>query len=108
VKAEEPVASTEGEITPKMLENSEVICIIRPINQPKGQSRVVVINRASRRFMAYLTSDMKDQLLPAMGHTPVKAESQAVTANDAATQHGNPDPAEPAQTNATWKPTAIR
>jgi hypothetical protein len=107
VKAEEPVASTEGEITPKMLENSEVICIIRPINQPKGQSRVVVINRASRRFMAYLTSDMKDQLLPAMGHTPAKADSQAVTANDPATQPGNPDPAEPTRTN-TWKPTAIR
>ena len=107
VKVEEPVASTEGEITPKMLENSEVICIIRPINQPKGQSRVVVINRASRRFMGYLTGEMKDQLLPAMGHTPARAETQAVTANDPATQPANPDPAEPTRTN-TWKPTAFR
>jgi thiol-disulfide isomerase/thioredoxin len=107
-KADEPVASAEAEITPKMLENSEVICIIRPINQPKGQSRVVVINRASRRFMAYLTGEMKDQLLPAMGHTPAKEESQAVTANDAATLPSNPDPADSPKTNATWKPTSFR
>jgi thiol-disulfide isomerase/thioredoxin len=108
VKAEEAVASTEGEITPKMLENSEVICIIRPINQPKGQSRVVVINRASHRFMGYLTGEMKDQLLPAMGHTPAREESQAITANDPATPPSNPDPADPPKTNATWKPTAFR
>jgi thiol-disulfide isomerase/thioredoxin len=107
-KAEDVVATTEAEITPKMLENSEVICIIRPINQPKGQSRVVVINRASRRFMAYLTGEMKDQLLPAMGHTPAKAEPQAVTANDPTTPPTNPDPAEPPRTNATWKPTSFR
>jgi hypothetical protein len=43
-----------------------------------------------------------------MGHTPAKPDSQAVTANDPVTQPGSPDPAEPAQTNATWKPTAIR
>lgn len=106
-RIEEPVASTEGEITPQMLQNSEVICIIRPINQPKGQSRVVVINRASRRFMAYLTGEMKDQLLPAMGHTPAKQESQTVTANDPATPP-SPDPADPPRTNAAWKPTAFR
>ena len=105
VKTDDPVASTEGEITPKMLENSEIICIIRPINQPKGQSRVVVINRASRRFMGYLTGEMKDQLLPAMGHT-TKTETQAVTANDPATPPGNPDFSDPPKTNATWKPAA--
>ncbi len=68
-----------------MLEQSEVICIIRPVNQPHGDSRVVVINRASRKFMAYLTGEMKDQLVPAMAHAPREKSRESdtsVTAND--------------------------
>ena len=70
-------------MSPKVLEQSEVICIIRPVNQPRGGSRVVIINRASRKFMAYLTGEMKDQLLPAMGHSPAGARESdtSMTAN---------------------------
>ena len=84
----EPVvaqSADEAEITPKMLEQSEVICIIRPVNQPHAASRVVVINRASRKFMAYLTGEMKDQLVPAMAHAPREKPRESdttVTAND--------------------------
>jgi len=107
-KAEETLASQaveQGELTPKMLEQSEVICIIRPINQPKGQSRVIIINRASRKFMGYLTGEMKDQLLPAMGHTPAD-RGQSVTANDGSTtQPSSTDPGDSPKTTATWKPS---
>lgn len=105
--APEPVE--ESELSPKMLEQSEVICIIRPVNQPKGSSRVVVINRASRKFMAYLTGEMKDQLLPAMGHSP-RDDGSSVTANEAAhSAQTNPADAgagEPSKTTAAWKPSS--
>jgi hypothetical protein len=44
---------------------AEVICVIRPIEDPEGESRVVVINRASRMFVSYLTDEMDgdDELL---------------------------------------------
>jgi thiol-disulfide isomerase/thioredoxin len=101
-----PQVIEQAELTAKMLDQSEVICIIRPINQPKGQSRVVIINKASRKFMAYLTGEMKDQLLPAMGHTPAD-RGQSVTTNDGnTTQPGNTDPGDSPKPMATWKPAA--
>ena len=45
---------------------AEVICIVRPLNQPKSASQVVIINRASSRFVSYLTNEIKDQPVPTM------------------------------------------
>ncbi len=96
----------EGELSPKILEQSEVICIIRPVNQPHGASRVVIINRASRKFMAYLTGEMKDQLLPAMGHSP-RDDGASVTSNEGmrGTDAGAADAGESSRTTAAWKPS---
>ena len=38
-------------------QNAEVICIIRPVNQPESASRVVIINRASSKFLSYLADE---------------------------------------------------
>jgi hypothetical protein len=113
--AEPAVAQSAGEaeITPKMLEESEVICIIRPVNQPHAPSRVVVVNRASRKFMAYLTGEMKDQLVPAMAHAPrekPRESDTSVTANDTVRDNhsATTDTADSSQTTAAWKPTGSR
>jgi thiol-disulfide isomerase/thioredoxin len=103
----------EAEITPKMLEQSEVICIIRPVNQPHAASRVVVINRASRKFMAYLTGEVKDQLVPAMAHAPREKPRESdttVTANDTVRDNhsATTDAGDSTQTTAAWKPTGSR
>lgn len=45
---------------------AEVICIVRPLDQPKSASRVVIINRASSRFVSYLTQEIEDQPVPTM------------------------------------------
>lgn len=40
---------------------AEIVCIIRPIRQPRAASRVVILNRASRRFVAYLSDELDSQ-----------------------------------------------
>jgi S1-C subfamily serine protease len=100
---EEPAVRTEtnaeAEAAPAT-EDAEVICIIRPIHR-RGNSKVVIINKASRKFMRYLTGEAKDQLptTPGQPESPVTAtgseegrESQSVTT--ASTQ------------TSAWKPTA--
>lgn len=42
-------------------DHAEVVCVIRPIGQPRAASRVVVINRASPRFVSYLTDEFVAQ-----------------------------------------------
>jgi thiol-disulfide isomerase/thioredoxin len=85
-------------------EDAEVICIIRPIHRAGG-SKVVIINRASRKFMAYLTGEAKDQLQPTMG----QAESSAGAASlppDA--PHTEPSISTAStQTTSAWKPTPL-
>lgn len=53
---------------------AEVICIVRPLNQPKSASQVVIINRASSRFVSYLTEELGDQPIPTV-HREVRANS---------------------------------
>lgn len=43
---------------------AEVVCIVRPLNNPRAASRVVIINRASPKFVAYLTGELEDQIRP--------------------------------------------
>jgi thiol-disulfide isomerase/thioredoxin len=40
-------------------EDAEVICIIRPRNQPAAASRIVVIHRASPKFVSFLTGELR-------------------------------------------------
>jgi thiol-disulfide isomerase/thioredoxin len=100
---EEPAARTETSAETESVpatEDAEVICIIRPIHR-RGNSKVVIINKASRKFMRYLTGEAKDQLptTPGQPESPVTAtgseegrESSSVTT--ASTQ------------TSAWKPTA--
>ncbi len=46
------------------LGESEVICIIRPAGGSEAASRVIVINRASPKFMSYLTNELNQQPHP--------------------------------------------
>lgn len=58
------IKGPEGDVIREALqqvEGSEVICIVRPIDQPRGASRVIVINRASDRFLKYLTGEVRTQ-----------------------------------------------
>lgn len=40
---------------------AEVVCVIRPIDRPRDATRVVVINRASPRFLSYLSGEVDQQ-----------------------------------------------
>lgn len=43
---------------------AEVVCVIRDRNQPERPSRVVVIHKASDRFVSDLTSEVENQVQP--------------------------------------------
>ena len=43
---------------------SEVVCIIRPLNNPRSASRVVIINRASSKFLSQLSGELDQQAQP--------------------------------------------
>ncbi len=45
----------------KKFPEAEVICIIRPLNNSRAVSRVVIINRASSKFMEFLSSERRLQ-----------------------------------------------
>jgi thiol-disulfide isomerase/thioredoxin len=40
---------------------AEVVCVIRPIDRPRDSTRVVVINRASPKFLGYLSDEVDSQ-----------------------------------------------
>ena len=43
---------------------SEIVCIIRPLNNPRSASRVVIINRASSKFLSQLSGELEQQAQP--------------------------------------------
>lgn len=45
----------------KKSSEAEVICVIRPLSDPQAASRVVIINRASGKFVEYLNDELRDQ-----------------------------------------------
>ncbi|MCH7988008.1 MAG: trypsin-like peptidase domain-containing protein [Planctomycetes bacterium] len=72
-----PRASTDGALVsysgaaeiPDFLKQggeAEVICIIRPLDDPQAASRVVIINRASAKFVSSLQGELRDQPRPTM------------------------------------------
>jgi thiol-disulfide isomerase/thioredoxin len=100
--AQEPAAQAEAEITAPM-EDAEVICIIRPIHKGAGavaNSKVVIINRASRKFMRYLAGETNNN--PSQ---PTMSQSEP-----APTTMPEEPPAQPAQetvaARSAWKPTS--
>ncbi len=56
---------------------AEVVCIIRPLDNPQAASRVVIINRASPKFVAYLTREIQSQPQPVMHSVRFSALSRA-------------------------------
>jgi thiol-disulfide isomerase/thioredoxin len=97
-EAAPPVTPTEAEVAASM-EDAEVICIIRPIHKAAG-SKVVIINRASRKFMNYLTGETKNQLQPTIGQA--ESSATAVTAEEPQPQ----DATTAVAARSAWKPTA--
>lgn len=49
---------------------AEVICIIRSLENPRQASKVVIINRASRKFVADLVGELDAQARPTSGFQP--------------------------------------
>lgn len=47
----------DSEALGSMAEEAEIVVIVRPKNQPEGASRVVIINEASPKLLAYLRGD---------------------------------------------------
>jgi hypothetical protein len=65
-------------------EDAEVICIIRRHNEPRESSRVVIINRASPKFVSYLTGETRDQPRMTTDYTPVVTAHKAARSGNAA------------------------
>jgi len=115
--SEEPVEAPAGELTKNedatlnATEEAEVICIIRPVNKPKSASRVVIINRASRKFMAYLTGETKEPVLSSIDNERVPIEeaapdrqSELSPRRDARSSIADAG-SDPSQTTKAWKPS---
>lgn len=51
-------------VVPDDSQEAEVICIIRPLDKPRSASRVVIINRVSPKFLAYLRGELQQQPQP--------------------------------------------
>ena len=79
-------------------EDAEVICIIRPVGRA-GASKVVIINRASRKFMRYLTGESKDQPQPTM------TQAEPADAAAASQETGVPQSGDSVAARSAWKPT---
>jgi S1-C subfamily serine protease/thiol-disulfide isomerase/thioredoxin len=58
VREDQLAAAREALADPQ---NTEVVCIIRPRNQPAAASRVIVIHRASPKFVSFLTGELGRQ-----------------------------------------------
>ena len=63
---------------------AEVVCIIRPLDDPQAASRVVIINRASPKFVSYLTGELERQPQPTSGTIRFDDESPQPRASSAA------------------------
>ena len=50
--------------------HAEVVCIIRPLGSSRESSRVIILNRASEKFVKYLSAELKSQPQPTMQRIP--------------------------------------
>lgn len=77
-RGSEAEASAEFVAPETLVREAEVVCIIRPLSNPRAASRVVIINRASAKFLSYLADELEQQPQPTM-HT-VRFEKPAESA----------------------------
>jgi thiol-disulfide isomerase/thioredoxin len=68
--------------------DAEVVCIIRPINQPRAASRIVILNRASRRFVDYLADEVDSQ--PEIHETTLSSKDEQFRKSGARRQARKP------------------
>jgi thiol-disulfide isomerase/thioredoxin len=59
--------------------SAEVICIIRSHDDPRATSRVVIINRASPEFLAYLKGELAKQPQPTIARKTLSGNEPATT-----------------------------
>ncbi len=64
--AAHPPTTTSSELKSALEQSgeSEVVCIIRPLKNPRATSRVVIINRASTKFLSQLNGELDQQAKP--------------------------------------------
>jgi len=67
---------------------AEVVCVVRPIKNPRAASRVVILNRASDKFVRYLTDEMESD--PLNNRTMLRKPSPNVAKEAAAPRTANP------------------
>ncbi|MCX7422651.1 MAG: trypsin-like peptidase domain-containing protein [Planctomycetia bacterium] len=62
----QPPLTTSAELQSALEQSgeSEVVCIIRPLKNPRATSRVVIINRASTKFLSQLNGELDQQAKP--------------------------------------------
>lgn len=62
----QPPLTTSAELQSALEQSgeSEVVCIIRPLKNPRATSRVVIINRASTKFLSQLNGELDQQTKP--------------------------------------------
>ena len=62
VRSVEEIAEIQSALN--AAEGAEVVCIIRSSREPRAASRIVIINRASRKFVADLLGEVDAQARP--------------------------------------------
>jgi thiol-disulfide isomerase/thioredoxin len=91
-----PLAGSPIQLGPEA-SDSEIVCIIRPRNQPESASQVVIIHQASPKLLSYLRGEMgtttggsggllssgavrrsRDESVPTMGVSPTRPMTPAV------------------------------
>lgn len=54
---------------------AEVVCIVRQLDKPQAASRVIVINRASPKFLSYLSNELNGQPTPTSDRVETGADA---------------------------------
>lgn len=67
---------------------AEVVCIIRPLKDPRAASRVVIINRASSKFLSQLSGELDQQKKPT---TAIVREAKYLAPSDVRPYRRNPN-----------------
>jgi thiol-disulfide isomerase/thioredoxin len=82
-----PFVSPNAELLRDDLEaarGAEVVCVIRDRNKPDGPSRIIVIHKASDRFVSDLTSEVENQIQPTSMTTRKSSRPRTTAARAAA------------------------
>ena len=83
VRRRRPCKTGYGVLEKEQAGEAEIVCIIRPINRPGAASRVVILNRASRRFVEYLADELDER--PEILETTLQAQDEQPRARKTST-----------------------